>query len=304
MIRMRIFLITTIVVIGTITATPIFAASSTSFYVVAHEDDWQLFMGLNAALDVPAPDSKTVFIHVTAGDAGLGTGTGGTPVPFYIARESEALSAIRFLANRGVAGGGPNGIVSTIDINGKSLRRVAYKSTIAYFLRLPDGNVDGGMGYPSTGNQSLLRLASGAESRITAIDGTASYVGWSDLIATLRGILLYEAHGASDVWVNVSDPDPANNPNDHLDHTYTGKAMLEAIAPLRCVNAALFIGYFSTTLPINLGLSEELLQAGLWAVTTSALTDSYHVSTWDADHNLFLGRQYFRIVYGNGTCAF
>jgi hypothetical protein len=56
--------------------TSTFAASSTSFYVVAHEDDWQLFMGLNAALDVPAPDSKTVFVHTTAGDAGLGTGTG------------------------------------------------------------------------------------------------------------------------------------------------------------------------------------------------------------------------------------
>src|SRR5271169_5616245 len=122
-----------IAAIFTIVATSAFAASSTSFYVVAHEDDWQLFMGINAALDVPGADSKIVFVHTTAGDAGLGTGTGGTPMPFYLARENEALSAIRFLANRGVVGAGPNGVASTVTINGKSLTRVAYKNTVAYF---------------------------------------------------------------------------------------------------------------------------------------------------------------------------
>ncbi len=302
--RMKAFMTAVIVAIFTITAMPAFAAPSTSFYVVAHEDDWQLFMGLNAAIDVTAPDGKTIFVHTTAGDAGLGTGTGGTPVPFYIARENEALTTIRFLADRGVAGAGPNAAVSTITINGKNLRRVAYRNAVAYFLRLPDGNVDGGVGYPSTGNQSLLLLASGADPEISAIDGTASYFGWADLVATLRGILLYEAHGSADVWVNVPDPDPSINPNDHPDHTYTGKAMLEAIAPLRCVNAALFAGYVSATMPINLGTSETMLQAGLWAVTTSALTDSYQVSTWDAEHDSFLGRQYFRMLGGTGACAF
>src|SRR5271170_6344257 len=132
--RTRAFISALVVAIFTMTAVSAFAASSTSFYVVAHEDDWQLFMGLNAALDVPSPDSKIVFVHTTAGDAGLGTGTGGTPVPYYIARENGALSAIRFLANRGVVGAGPNGAVSTVTINSKSLTRVVYKNTVAYFL--------------------------------------------------------------------------------------------------------------------------------------------------------------------------
>src|SRR5271167_860109 len=191
-----------LVAIFTIAATSALAASSTNFYVVAHEDDWQLFMGLNAALDVPGADSKTVFVHITAGDAGLGTGTGGTPMPYYLARENEALSAIRFLANLGVVGSGPSGAASTITINGKNLHRVVYRNTVAYFLRLPDGNVNGGKGYPSTGNQSLLLLDLGAIREISAIDGSAVYFGWADLVETLRGILLYEAHGSPDVWIN------------------------------------------------------------------------------------------------------
>jgi hypothetical protein len=292
------------VAIFTIAATSAFAASSTSFYVVAHEDDWQLFMGLNAALDVPSPDSKIVFVHTTAGDAGLGTGTGGTPVPYYIARESGALSAIRFIANRGVVGAGPKGVVSTVTINGKSLTRVAYKNTVAYFLRLPDGNVNTGRGYPSTGSQSLLLLDLGAILKISAIDGSATYFGWADLVGTLRGILLYEAHSSPDVWINVPDTDLTINPGDHPDHIYTGIAMLDAIAPLPCVNAALFTGYVSGTLPINLETGDVMLQAGLWAVTTSALTDSYHLSEWDPATVLSLGRQYFRVLAGTGACAF
>jgi hypothetical protein len=302
--RTRTFISALVVAIFAMTTVSAFAASSTSFYVVAHEDDWQLFMGINAALDVPGADSKIVFVHTTAGDAGLGTGTGGTPMPFYLARENEALSAMRFLANLGVVGAGPNGAVSSITINGKSLRRVAYRNTVAYFMRLPDGNVNGGRGYPSTGNQSLLLLEQGAIQEISAIDASAVYFGWADLVATLRGILLYEAQGSPDVWVNVPETDPIINPNDHPDHIYTGMAMLDAIAPLPCVNAALFTGYVSATMPINLGASEVMLQTGLWAVTTAALTDSYQLSTWDPGHNSFVGREYFRVVGGTGACAF
>jgi len=301
---MRSFIQTVIVIVFMIASASAFAASSTNFYVVAHEDDWQLFMGLNAALDVPGADSKTVFVHITAGDAGLGTGTGGTPMPYYLARENEALSAIRFLANLGVVGSGPSGAASTITINGKNLHRVVYRNTVAYFLRLPDGNVNGGMGYPSTGNQSLLLLDLGAIREISAIDGSAVYVGWADLVATLRGILRNEAQGSSDVWVNIPETNLIINPSDHPDHIYTGIAMQDAIAPLPCINAALFTGYVSASLPINLGTSDMMLEAGLLGVTTAALGDSYQLTTGNFGHNSFVGREYFRVLGGTGACAF
>ncbi len=55
---LRLFMSTVIVAIMAIVTTAPTAAPSTSFYVVAHVDDWQLFMGLNASLDVPRPNSK------------------------------------------------------------------------------------------------------------------------------------------------------------------------------------------------------------------------------------------------------
>ena len=53
-----------------------------SFYFAAHEDDWQLFMNPSAFEDVVSGAAKTVFIHLTAGDAGLGVGAGGRKHPF------------------------------------------------------------------------------------------------------------------------------------------------------------------------------------------------------------------------------
>ena len=40
-----------------------------SFYFAAHEDDWQLFMNSSAFQDVIKGAAKTVFVHLTAGDA-------------------------------------------------------------------------------------------------------------------------------------------------------------------------------------------------------------------------------------------
>ncbi len=44
--------------------------SAVSIYVVAHQDDWQLFMTPDAYNDLIDSDKKTVFIYTTAGDAG------------------------------------------------------------------------------------------------------------------------------------------------------------------------------------------------------------------------------------------
>src|SRR6476646_12300620 len=72
-----------------------------SFYFAAHEDDWQLFMNPTAFEDVVSPKSKVVFVHVTAGDAGLGIGTQGRKHPYFLARENGAEMAIRFMADSG-----------------------------------------------------------------------------------------------------------------------------------------------------------------------------------------------------------
>src|SRR5829696_10565803 len=96
-----------------------------SFYFAAHEDDWQLFMNPSAFMDVSDPNTKTVFIHVTAGDAGVGKGTGGRKHPYYLARENGAEVAIRFMAD---AGERPvEKVVSAPILNGHRLYSVSYR---------------------------------------------------------------------------------------------------------------------------------------------------------------------------------
>ena len=63
-------------------------ADKVSFYFAAHEDDWQLFMNPSAFQDVLEGAAKTVFVHVTAGDAGLGTGDGGRKRTYCLARQN------------------------------------------------------------------------------------------------------------------------------------------------------------------------------------------------------------------------
>ena len=116
-----------------------------SFYFAAHEDDWQLFMNPSAFKDVIKDAAKTVFVHVTAGDAGAGTGTNGRRFPYYRARENGAEAAIRFMADADSIPG--ERTESYAEFNGHRIYRIAYRNTVSYFLRVPDGNPFGG-GYP------------------------------------------------------------------------------------------------------------------------------------------------------------
>src|SRR5262245_16110549 len=112
-----------------------------SFYFAGHEDDWQLFMNPSAFQDVADPKTKAVFVHMTAGDAGNGTGTGGRKHPYYLARENGAELAIRFMAD---SPGHPTGkVASNLWFRGHPVYQVSYRNTAAYFLRLPDGNPEG-----------------------------------------------------------------------------------------------------------------------------------------------------------------
>jgi hypothetical protein len=109
-----------------------------SFYFAAHEDDWQLFMNPSAFEDVINGAAKTVFVHVTAGDAGLGMGRGDRKYPFYLSRENGAETAIRFMADADAIPAEKT--VSHVVFNGHPIYRMGYRNAVGYFTRLPDGN--------------------------------------------------------------------------------------------------------------------------------------------------------------------
>jgi len=270
-----------------------------SFYFAAHEDDWQLFMNPSAFEDVTDPATKTVFVHVTAGDAGLGAGTGGKKYPYYLARERGAVTAIRFMADSlertTEDSSGP------LPFNGHPVHRVRYHGTVAYFLRLPDGHPSGA-GFAGTGYQSLQRLAAGEIATLAAVDGSTVYHGWADLVATVRAILDYERAQAPAVKLNVAEPDASVNPNDHSDHRMTAKAALEAAADLGCARRRYFIYYSSSRLPENLDPQQRQIETAVLAVTAAGILERGHPSIWTDYFRSYLGRNYFRVEDGSGRC--
>jgi hypothetical protein len=283
--------------LAALTAAPAAAApkrpDKVSFYFAAHEDDWQLFMNPSAFEDVINGARKTVFVHVTAGDAGLGIGWGGRKFPYYLARENGAETAIRFMADADASPG--REIEQHVVFNGHSVYRVAYRNTVSYFLRVPDGNPLG-TGYYETGYQSLKRLAAGDNNLLAAVDGSTVYQGWADFVATLRAILIYERGSARLMQINAAELDARINPNDHSDHLMTAKAAFAAAKGLSCVRLVSYVDYASMNLPPNLNAEERDLESSVFAVTLAGVLALDHGASWHHYDESFIGRNYFRVV--------
>jgi hypothetical protein len=271
-----------------------------SFYFAAHEDDWQLFMNPSAFEDVVSGAVKTVFVHTTAGDAGLGIGWGGRKHPYYLARENGAEAAVRFMAD---ADDAP--VMKSASygyFNGHPIYRVSYRNTVSYFLRLPDGNPLG-TGYYDTSFQSLRRLGEGAIETMTAIDGSTSYQGWNDLVATVRAIVYFERERAGLIQINVAELDPRINPRDHSDHLMTAMAALDAVAPLHCVRRVHYVDYASAQLPENLNSQQRDRESSVFAVTLAGVLAFDHGVAWHHYDQSYVGRSYSRVQEPPGPCA-
>jgi hypothetical protein len=270
-----------------------------SFYFAAHEDDWQLFMNPSAFEDVIGGATKTVFVHLTAGDAGLGIGLGGRKHPFYLARENGAETAIRFMAN---AHSVPAERLSeSMTFNGHSIYRVSYRNTVGYFLRVPDGHWSGD-GYYDTGFESLKRLANSENNILHAVDGSATYHGWDDLVATLRAIVAYERGNSTLIQVNVAETNARINPKDHSDHLMTAKAALDAVKDAACVRRVYYIDYASSQLPENLEAQKRDMESSVLAVTLAGVQALDHSTSWQHYDGSFVGRNYFRVQEPTGQC--
>jgi hypothetical protein len=256
-------------------------------------------MNPSAFQDVIGAAAKTVFVHLTAGDAGLGVGMGGRKHPFYLARENGAEAAIRFMADADTVPA--ERVAAPMSFNGHAIYRVSYRNTVSYFLRAPDGNASGA-GYAETGFQSLKRLATGENNILRAVDGSAAYEGWEDLVATLRAIIAYERGGARLIQVNVAETDKRINPQDHTDHLMTAKAALDAVKETSCVRKVYYVDYASSRLPQNLDAQQRDMESSVFAETLAGIQAMDHSTSWHHYDHSFVGRNYFRVQEPGGHC--
>lgn len=202
-----------------------------SFYIVAHADDWQLFMQPHIYYDLIKPSHKVVFIITTAGDA-------GRDETYWLAREEGMKSSVRFcLASKEIISesGGERKITN------HSVHYWSANKAISYFFRLPDGNLNGN-GFSSNHYQSLSRFRNEEIEKIAAIDFSTSYKGWQDFIITIEAIIRFESEGIPGITIHYQDPDRKRNPNDHADHIATGKAM-QQIPFISNFEQLLYTGY-------------------------------------------------------------
>ena len=275
-----------------------------AFYIVAHPDDIELFMAFHAWSDIASSDTKTVFVVLTAGDAGQGISAGDSVAPYYLAREIGHERAIRFWANlNGVQVHDTNRIDVTI------ARLIVQRQSISerivfYNLRLPDGGSDG-FGYSATGNQSLSLLRSGKIDEIRSIDNAVTFTRQS-LRDFIQGLIAIEAHRCASVWVNIQDEDNQTNPSDHPDHIATAETVLEAISDKRysCVGISRYTTYVNAGNPENLGPSDSLIHLESWKMLNAGMVDGGHTAMWDTLHASWLGKLYFRTQRGRTACGF
>ena len=266
------------------------SSQTTSVYVSAHPDDWQLFMNPNAYNSVKGTNEKVVFIHTTAGDAGDGITNN-----HYLAREEGSLRAIRFMSNTFTNNGAPgtNMNQTIVNVNGHQVLKFSYRNIVTYFLRLPDGDYRG-TGYPGTNNQSLQKLYNGSISTISAIDGSTTYTSLADLQNTLKFIVQSESTG--NIKFNLADHDASINPDDHSDHINSSLIMQGVASSIGGISMNLYSEYDIAIRPVNVFNDDFLINAGTWGATASGISDRNFFSTWDNDHNVWLYRQYFRTV--------
>jgi hypothetical protein len=237
-----------------------------AFYVIAHQDDWELFRGQQAYEDITTYDTRIVFIYTTAGDA-------GKTVDWWQKREHGALRAQACGINRNSQ---PNNYFLKTDdlsMNGHMIRRFQQSrlpegnplQVASYHMRLPDGDKDGS-GTDLHSHESLENLRLYGKPITSIADAKtpgepnapiATYTSWDDFSWTLGEILKKETHEFSNTnpnpWVNASDWNLDENPGDHPDHHATSLALLDVFKRAHNeFNRAWFKTYCTSGLPANL----------------------------------------------------
>ncbi|HMJ47236.1 MAG TPA: T9SS type A sorting domain-containing protein [Ferruginibacter sp.] len=289
------------------TVSRIHAQSNVSFSVVADADDWQLFMTHKIMADLTfGSGGKAVFITLTAGDEGNGSGGSGA-IPYYLARERGSVGSSKFLSeitNPQYPHSLPVPTAQPVLVNGKTLTKYVYAGPgggageiVNYFLRLRDGGPTGA-GLPA-GSPSLMKLKLGTIPSMTSVDGVNTYT-WAQLLNTIRHIIFIEKGSATQVWLNAADLDPVTNPGDHSDHFYSSTAAQEAVSAFSWVGINEFVMNHSSSLTIDLTEQEQvrnlMLESGLFGVYNYYLLRNRYDNKLDATNRAYLGKEAFNVA--------
>ena len=223
-------------------------------FIVAHQDDWQLFMG-DVAFKAARRGNHLVLVYLTAGDENQAT-------DYWRTRERAALQSTRLAAGISADTGATECTSSVVQSH--AVRRCQMANTVSFFMRLPDGG-RGGFGFERNAFQSMAKLRAKTISAIRTVDGSAAYSDWGDVVSTVRELVRREQPAASPVTLHANDPNPAINPRDHSDHRMTG-FIGAALRKEKGWRTIFYIGYALAARPDNRSRSQARQKTALFLV--------------------------------------
>lgn len=230
--------------------------------IVAHQDDWQLFMGDVVAQRVQA-DHRLVFVYLTAGDDGRDS-------VYWATRERAALRSTE-IATGVVTGDFAADQCSIVRVLEHAIRKCTIANTDSYFLRLPDGHRNG-IGFARHSYQSLRKLRRKRITSMSAVDGSAVYNSWADLRSTVDS-LIGESSTARVVTVHTSDPSVVINPHDHFDHRMAGLLVYDSRRKSKW-NVAYYAGYALATRAPNRTGEQVRQKTSLFRAYDNVMTEA------------------------------
>lgn len=301
------------------------------FAVVAHSDDWQLFMGQDMYDHIRDPHERVVIVHVTAGDGGrqdwywkarengailsvvrATAGWSAHDLPTLIAADRDAVHALTpDRAGYFDAPPLPSQFSVCHDVavcNDRALLRCTVASscgppTVMYFLHLADGAVDG-RGFGTNERQSLRGLAAEPGAAMTAkwapSGGRAAvYDCWADLIDTLHAVVTAELGAwdrAQPVWVHTT-VDDETNAGDHSDHRLVGRIVRDLNE--RCFAGRLslvqFYGYVTQNWDATKNDRQRAALYGYAGGFIASIGGIYGwADVWEREYASFGGREYWQ----------
>ena len=237
-------------------------AATLDAIIVAHQDDWQLFMGDVVARRVET-GNPVVFIYLTAGDDGRDS-------LYWTARERGVLQSTRIAAGAPPADAALDQCTMA-KVLGHTIRKCTIANTESYFLRLPDGHRNG-IGFSRHSFQSLRKLRQQRIAAIATVDGSTVYNGWADLKSTVDS-LIGESSSTRIVTVHTSDPSVAVNPHDHFDHRMAGLLVYDSRRKARW-NVAYYTGYALATRAANRSGEQVRQKTALFRAYDNVMTQA------------------------------
>lgn len=262
-------------------------------FVVAHEDDWQLFMGDVVAKRIRAGDS-VIFIYLTAGDDGRDS-------LYWQTRERAALQSTRLAIGPDAADSAAVRC-STTEVLEHAIRKCMIANTESYFMRLPDGKRNG-LGFGRHDYQSLRRLRGKKIGTMLAVDGSAAYHGWQDLMATANK-LIGSSFAAAEIVVHANDPSIAANPHDHFDHRMAG-LLVNDLRKGQTWNTRYYVGYALATRAANRSADEAREKTAIFLAYDKEMMRVNKAWSAYAEHSAFYSecmlRTYARKARASGN---